>query len=233
MKIKEFLRQSRNITIPLYHTKGGVNRVKVIGLTGNIGSGKTFIAERLQELGADVIDADQIARDVVKPNSFGLKEIINQFGSNLLTPAGELDRQKMGNLIFNNPTARTKLEAILHPLIEKEIKSQIQQYKKNNATLALIIEVPLLIETGMNHLVDEIWLVTIDPDIQIKRLQARNNLTLEQAMARIKAQMPQGQKIPYATKIIDNSYTPEKTKAQVDALWHTFIHKNEDTSLLP
>ncbi len=194
--------------------------MRVIGLTGNIGSGKSTVSRRLKELGAVVIDTDRIARDVVTPGTPGLDQIVKTFGSDVLMPGGELDRAKMGDMVFKDPAARSKLEAIVHPLINQEVVKRIDEYKsgKNNA-LAMVVEVPLLIESGMHRLMDEIWLVTVNPEIQLNRILSRDRLSPEQARRRMNSQMPQEQKIKFATKIIENSGTPEETEARVDELW--------------
>lgn len=194
--------------------------MKVIGLTGNIGSGKSTVSRRLGELGAVVADTDRIAREVVAPGTAGLDETVKIFGSSVLSPAGELDRAKMGSIVFQDPEARARLESIVHPLINREVVKRIEEYKKGpNPAPALVIEVPLLIESGMHRLMDEIWLVTVDPATQLNRVISRDGLTTEQALQRIKSQMPQEQKIKYATKIIDNNGSPGETHAQVDKLW--------------
>ena len=194
--------------------------MKVIGLTGNIGSGKSTVSRRLAELGATVVDTDQTAREVVAPGTAGLNEIVKAFGNSALTPAGELDRAKMGAIVFQSQEARAKLESIVHPLINRAVVKLIKEYKEGqNPPPALILEVPLLIESGMYHMVDEIWLVTVEPETQLQRVLSRDRLSTEQALQRIRAQMPQEQKKEYATKTIDNNGSPGETASRVDKLW--------------
>lgn len=201
--------------------------MKVIGLTGNIGSGKSTVSRRLGELGAVVVDTDRIARDVVAPGTIGLNEIIKTFGSSVLTHAGELDRAKMGSIVFQDREALSRLESIVHPLINREVIKRIEKYKKGqNPAPALVIEVPLLIESGLQRLMDEIWLVTVNPATQLNRVLSRDGLSPEQALQRIRSQMPQEQKIKYATKIIDNNGSPEETYTQMDKLWSELTGDN-------
>jgi dephospho-CoA kinase len=206
-----------------------VKSLKVIGLTGNIGSGKSTVSRRLAELGAKVVDTDQTAREVVAPDTAGLDEIVKAFGNSVLTPAGELDRSKMGAIVFRDPKARAKLESIVHPLILSKVTKIIKEYRKGqNPGPALILEVPLLIESGMHHLVDEIWLVAVNPETQLQRVLSRDGLSIEQALQRIKAQMPQEQKKEYATKVIDNNGSFEETTGSVDKLWSELTGADRD-----
>lgn len=197
--------------------------MKIIGLTGNISSGKSSVSKILEALGAIIIDADQISRDMVKPKSPALNQISHEFGKEVLDKNGELNRQKLGEIIFRSPEKREKLNKILHPLIKEELKSIIKQYEEDSMLKVLVLEIPLLVEAKMQDLVDEIWLITINPDIQLERLQKRNNLSLEEAILRVNSQMKQEEKLNYANKIIDNSRGLEQTKKQIINLWQEII----------
>lgn len=197
----------------------------VIGLTGNIGSGKSSIARFLKDMGAEVIDTDQVARDVVAQGTPGLKKIVEQFGDSILDADGNLNRPLMAQIVFNDPAALAKLNAIVHPEIRSKVNSYIERYKKYKKSPLLVIEAPLLIETGMYKIVDRVWLVTVDPQTQIQRVIKRDNTTQEQARKRINAQMPQKNKIPYADRIIDNGCTPEETLKQVRQIWSDDIER--------
>lgn len=195
----------------------------VIGLTGNIGSGKSSVARLLSNMGAQVIDTDQIARDVVAPGTPGFKEITAQFGASVLNPDGTLNRSQMAQIVFNDPTALKHLNAIVHPKIKLEVIKAIDNYRKNNPAPLLVIEAPLLIETGMHQLVSEVWLVTIDSKTQLNRIINRDQVTKEQVQQRLAAQMPQEDKLPYANKIITNNGTPDETLQQVQQIWSDYI----------
>lgn len=194
-----------------------------VGLTGNIGSGKSTVARYLEKLGARIIDADQVARAVVTPGKPALTEIVEHFGSTVLNPDGTLNREKMAAIIFADPSARAKLNSITHPRIGAAIRQEIERRRQD--TEVLVLEAPLLIEAGLQQGLDEIWVVKISEEEHLKRVRARDNLTTEEAMARLKAQLPQEEKLKYADRVIDNSGTPEQTKKQVERYWNALLEK--------
>ncbi|MCG9969383.1 dephospho-CoA kinase [Pelotomaculum terephthalicicum JT] len=190
----------------------------IIGLTGNIGSGKSTVSRYLESLGSTVIDADQVAREIVQPGSPALKEIVRVFGTRVLNSEGALDRKKMGSIVFTDPDARVKLNGITHPRIVEAIEKE--KLKLNNLPGSrdklLVIDAPLLIEAGLHKSVDEIWVVKVDDQKQIERLIERDGLSDEEAKKRVAAQMPQAEKLKYARRVIDNNGSPEETKRQID-----------------
>lgn len=195
-----------------------------IGLTGNIGSGKSTVARYLAGLGAEVIDADSVARDVVATGTAGLKKIIGEFGTGVLNQKGELDRAAMAAIIFDNPEARVKLEVIIHPEVIRMISGRIFDYRAGlGSAPVLVVEVPLLIETGMHKMVDEVWVVIAGRDAQVERVMNRSGLSLFEVQKRIQAQMPQEEKCKYADKVIDNSGSIENTARQVKDLWYQLM----------
>jgi dephospho-CoA kinase len=202
----------------------------VIGLTGNIGSGKSTVARRLESLGAKIIDADLIARAVVHPGTPGLLEIASVFGPGVLDSLGQLDRKKMASIVFKNPRARVKLNEITHPKIKAEINREIAEYKKKTKTdtkdRVLVIDAPLLIEVGLDHIADEIWVVTVDRNNQLERLVKRDGLTPEEVLSRIASQLPQEEKIKLATRVIDNSGGENETIKQVDRHWYNMLKEH-------
>ncbi|MCL6611539.1 MAG: dephospho-CoA kinase [Peptococcaceae bacterium] len=192
----------------------------IIGLTGNIGSGKSTVSRRLAQLGAEVIDTDLVARDVVAPGTPGLERIVREFGPEVLNGNGELDRARMASIVFGDPAARARLEAIVHPEVNRVVSRRIANYREGGGSApVLVVEVPLLIESGMHRMMDEIWVVTVDPGVQVERVMARSGLSREEVLMRIKAQMPQEEKCGYADRVIDNSGPVEETIRQVDAIW--------------
>ncbi len=191
----------------------------IIGLTGVIASGKSSVAKYLQELGATVIDADHVARQVVYPGTPALKEIVASFGSGILHSDGTLNRPKLGAMIFEDAAVRKQLDAIIHPHIEAALDEQVTVFKEDNPSGILVLEIPLLIEVGWQQKVDQVWLVTVDEEVQLKRLMERDKLTLPQARQRIASQIPLQEKKKYSHIIIDNSYTPENTRLQVAKYW--------------
>ncbi|RJQ30550.1 MAG: dephospho-CoA kinase [Peptococcaceae bacterium] len=195
----------------------------IIGLTGNIGSGKSTVAHYLKKLGAKVIDADQVARAVVAPGQPALAEIVEHFGPAVLNPDGTLNRSKMGSIVFADPSARAKLNSITHPRIGSAIRREIERLRPD--TQVLVLEAPLLIEAGLRQAVDEIWVVKINEAEQLKRVRERDDLTVEEAVARLNAQLPQEEKLKYADRIIDNSGAPEETEKQVKCYWKALLKK--------
>jgi len=188
----------------------------IIGLTGTIGSGKSFIAAVLDEFGAYVIDTDVIARAVVEPQTDGWRTIVERWGKDILAPDGTVDRKKLGEIVFASKAERGALNAILHPLI---MQKMLEEMRNAPAGAHVVLIVPLLFEGGVQHLVDSVWVVTAPEEILVKRLMERDSITEEQALARIGAQMPQAEKIRMADVVIDNGGTLEQTREHVIAAW--------------
>ncbi len=193
--------------------------MKIIGLTGGIASGKTTVARMLADLGAVVLSADAVAKDAVQLGKPAWDEIVEYFGEGILLPNNELDRKKLAKIIFNNPDKRKALEEIVHPRVIQEFTEIIEQYKKHHKSSILVLDVPLLFETNMDSAVDQVWLVKVEPETQIKRLLERNQLSREEAMARINAQLPLEQKIQKADVVIDADVPLEHLQEQIKELW--------------
>lgn len=186
----------------------------VLGLTGGIASGKSMVSAFFKTRGVPIIDADQVAREVVVPGSTGLTQIQQTFGWQIIQPDGTLDRKALGSLVFGQPEALAKLNAIMLPLIQAAVTAQMATYRKQNVPL-VVYDAPTLFESKGASLVDEIMVVSLPEDIQLARLMARDQTTEADAMKRIKSQLPLDEKIKRADIVIDNSGTVEKTKAQV------------------
>ncbi|AGL01108.1 dephospho-CoA kinase [Desulfoscipio gibsoniae] len=199
----------------------------IVGLTGNIGSGKSSVARLLKEMGARVIDTDQVAREVVAPGTPGLQQIIDHFGTGVLNADGALDRPKMAQIVFNDTNALKRLNSIVHPAIRAQLLKAIADYRDNPDAPLMVIEAPLLIETQLFKLVDQVWMVTVDAKTQIQRVIKRDAVTAEQVSSRLAAQMPQEDKLPYAQRVIDNSGTPEATLQQVRQIWSDAIDRSQ------
>lgn len=191
----------------------------IIGLTGNIASGKSAVSEILRSLGAAVIDADKVAREVVEPGMPGWQQIISCFGRDVLRADDTLDREKLGRRVFADPEELGKLNAITHPLIFAMIQARLTQLASADNVKAALIDAPLLIETGLHRTVDELWVVAVEPDIQLKRVMERDHLTREEALARIAAQMPQMDKRQLADIVIENNGTLQQLRVSVENLW--------------
>jgi dephospho-CoA kinase len=193
--------------------------MKIIGLTGNIASGKTEVAKMFKDLGAKIIDADKIAREVVEPGELAWQEIVEKFGSDILNSDGSINRKKLGGIIFNDDKKREQLNRITHPRIMTKIKETIDNYKKENVKL-VIIEAALIVERGgLLNLIDELIVVSTDEETQIERIMTRDGLQRDEALSRIESQMPISEKTKHATYIIDNSGSLGETRKQVEGIW--------------
>ncbi|MGO1712498.1 MAG: dephospho-CoA kinase [Senegalia sp. (in: firmicutes)] len=195
------------------------NDIKIIGLTGGIATGKSTVSNMLKECKYIVIDADEIARVVVEKNKPAYNDILNLFGKDILNDTYEIDRAKLGQIIFNHENLRDKLNNIVHPRIYEKIKKEIKTYKNQGENI-IFIDIPLLIEikeklSKEDIVFDEIWLVYLDKKNQVKRLIQRNNYLEKEANIRINSQMDIEEKIKYCDRIIDNSKDIKNTKKQL------------------
>jgi len=190
--------------------------MKMIGLTGGIGSGKSTVAEMLRQLGAYVIDADEAARAVVEPGTPGLDRVVAEFGREMLKDGG-LDRSRLAALVFNDADARERLNAIVHPLVREWVAQRVAEAAEKG-TDVVVQDMPLLFENGLGDLFDSTILVYVPPAVQLERLVARG-MDEADAKARIAAQLPIDEKKRLATYVIDNSGTREETRDQVGRIW--------------
>jgi dephospho-CoA kinase len=186
----------------------------VAGLTGGIASGKSTVSGFFKEAGAFIIDADRIAHEVVKRGLPAHDEIIRQFGSKVLLPGGELNRILLGDIIFKDPEKKIILNSIVHPHVKRRADQDLKQIEQNHPDAVVILDVPLLFESGMQIRTSEVILVYVPEQIQLERLMHRNHFSREDALARIRSQMPIEEKKNLATILIDNSGTISDTQAQ-------------------
>ena len=199
--------------------------MKVLGLTGNIASGKSTVARMLEGMGARIIDADQIAREVVEPEKPAWVDIVKKFGPGILSPDGTIDRRRLGEIVFGDESQRRLLMDITHPRIKEAVRERISKYKEENAPV-VIVEAALIVEKGgLREFLDGLIVVTADEEAQIERLVKRSGHTREEALARIGSQMPAGEKALHADYLIDNSGTKEETEAEVKKLWEEIIRE--------
>lgn len=186
----------------------------ILGLTGGIASGKSTVSTYLAQKGALIVDADLIARQVVAKKSSGLKQIVAKFGEEILTASGELDRKKLGKLVFSNKELLKALTDITGPLIRAEILREIQAAKKAQVKL-VVLDIPLLFETGYQTLCDKVMVVTIPSKLQLERVMKRDNLSAAEARKRIANQLPASKRNELADVLIDNSKSVAETYQQV------------------
>lgn len=190
-----------------------------IGLTGGIASGKSTVSAMLVELGAALVDADQIAREVVEPGMPALAEIARTFGEAVLNEDGTLNRKRLGQIVFADAAQRKRLEQIVHPAIRRIMRQRMAELEKADPGRLVVADVPLLFESGLEGMFERVMLVYVPPHVQLERLMARDGLTREQALERIAAQMPIERKRELADIVIDNSGTKERTREQVLRYW--------------
>lgn len=187
----------------------------LIGLTGGIASGKSTVSRLLVKHGALLVDADQVARDIVEQGQPALKEITSFFGQAILHEDGSLNRAALGAIVFSDKDKLAKLESITHPAIRKRMLSTIERYKEENPNAIIVADVPLIYETNQMHLYEAIVVVYVPRDIQIERLAVRNDITQDVAASRVDIQMDIEHKKALADYVIDNSGSLEQTEKQV------------------
>ncbi|NLG33322.1 MAG: dephospho-CoA kinase [Syntrophomonadaceae bacterium] len=185
--------------------------MQIIGLTGGIASGKSTVSKVLGELGAIVIDVDKLAHKAMEPHNPAWTDIVNYFGREILAADMTIDREKLGQVVFNDPDKLKKLNAITHPRIHELVKQQIHCLRLSQPDALVFVEVPLLYESNQEKNYDEVWVVWVDRETQIKRLMQRNGLDRGLAIKRIESQMPLDEKAKRADVVIDNSKGVEET----------------------
>ncbi len=188
-----------------------------IGLTGGIASGKSTVARWLEQQGLPVLDADEYAREALAPGSAGAAAVLSHFGDivraeNTATTAAEINRGALGRIVFSAPKHRRWLEELVHPLVRQRFEAELSRL---SARTAVVLDIPLLFEAGLEGLCSEIWLVDCDPEQQLERLIKRDHLSEKDAKARVRSQLPLASKRALADQIIDNKGKKEVTKAQL------------------
>ena len=189
--------------------------MKIVGLTGGISSGKSTVSSYLKQLKIPVIDADEVARKVVEPNSQGAREIRKTFGSDVFEEDGSLNRQKLGSLIFSNAENRQKLDDLLQPLIKIMILDEIEEYRQKGENM-IVLDLPLLFEKQYEELCEDIIVVYISKELQLERLMKRNQYTKQEALSRIDSQLSIEEKRKRATVLLDNQGTIQQLYHQVE-----------------
>lgn len=186
----------------------------IIGLTGSIASGKSTVAKMFEDLKIPIVDADKVARVVVEPGRETLQQIAAQFGDDVILEDGHMNRKKVGDLIFHDPTKRKQLNEIIHPAIRKEMLRQRDKHLSDRHP-HVVMDIPLLFESGLQSYVENILVVSVSEENQLKRLMARNDLTEQEARARISSQLPISVKEKGADAVIYNNDSVASTKEQL------------------
>jgi dephospho-CoA kinase len=203
--------------------------MKTIGLTGGIGCGKSTVSQYLKELGAVVFDLDKIGHDVIQKNGGAYKHVVAAFGDGIMAEDGEIDRTKLGKVVFNNPEALKRLNSIVHPAIDEKIKNIVNDIKesRHHGAKVLVIEAAAMLEAGRAWQADEIWVVTCPEESVIGRIKGRPGYDEDVAKSRIRSQMSNDERLKKADVVIPNDGTPEALKAKVAAEWHNLLERLE------
>ncbi len=186
----------------------------IIGLTGSIASGKSTVAKMMTALGLPIVDADVVARDVVKPGTETLALIVQNFGENILLDDGNLNRPKLGDIIFHEPAKRKILNDIMHPAIRQEMLTQRDAYLEAGQK-HVVMDIPLLFESKLQHFVERILVVSVSEEVQLRRLMERNQLSKDDALARMHSQLPMSVKEKSAHAVIYNNENIQQTEEQL------------------
>ena len=192
--------------------------MKVIGLTGGIGSGKSTVSQFLAELGAVILDADKVGHEVFKPDTEIWHELVFTFGRQVLKPNSDIDRKKLGELVFSDSESLSRLNQIMHPRMYDIVKTQLEDYRRQGVAV-VVLEAPLLIEAGWTSLVDEVW-VTVAPEATVlRRLQGRMGLSQAEALARVRFQLSSAERLKHADVVINTDCDLDEVKTRVKELW--------------
>ena len=195
----------------------------VVGLTGGIGAGKSMAAAFLTELGARVIDADRIGHEVYRPGSEGFASVVETFGPRVVGADGAIDRRALGALVFADPAARARLNALVHPLIAAEVGRRIAAARAEGFDGPLVVEAAVLLEAGWRPLVDRVWVVSTRREHAVARTMAARGLTREEVERRLDAQMSNAERQRHADLVIENDGSPAALRAAVEAVWRTLV----------
>ena len=189
-----------------------------IGLTGGIGSGKSTVANWFKSRGVPVIDADQTVHDLFEADAQLISRLVQEFGAEISSPDGGIERRKLGQIVFSDPDARKRLEEIVHPRVRESMGRSRDELAESGVRLC-VWDVPLLFETGFSQYVDQVWVVWVPREVQVERVLARDALTLPEVEARLQAQWPLAEKRRQADVVSDNSGTRQDTIHRLEEAW--------------
>ena len=192
--------------------------MKVIGLTGGISSGKSTVSRFLAELGAVILDADKVGHEAFKPDTELWREVVAAFGLQILTSTGEIDREKLGEIVFGNPKLLSRLNQIMHPRMYDMMKAQLEEYRQQGVGV-VVLEAALLLEANWTSLVDEVWVTAASESTVLRRLKEKSGLSEPESLARIRSQLSTEERIKQADVVINTDCSLDELKAKVKELW--------------
>jgi dephospho-CoA kinase len=194
----------------------------VIGLSGGIGSGKSTVSDMLRAKGAATVYADQIGHEVYRPGTQVWQQVVAAFGRRVVDDDGQIDRRKLGQIVFSDPEARRRLDAITHPPMEQMMTERLEELRRQG-TGVVVLEAAILIEAGWAHLADEVWVTVASPEVAAQRSMERSGLSRERAEARIAAQLSNEERVKHAHVVIDTNCPLAEVAQRVDELWDDLI----------
>ncbi len=192
--------------------------MKVIGLTGGIGSGKSTVSQFLAALGAVILNADEVGHEAFKPDTEIWRRVIAAFGRQIVTPDGNIDRKKLGDIVFGNAESLSRLNQMMHPRMYALVKAQLEKYRRQG-TRVIVLEAPLLLEAGWTSLVDEVWVTTAAEATVLKRLEERTGLSRAESLTRIRSQLSSAERVRQADVVINTDCNLDELKSRVTELW--------------
>jgi dephospho-CoA kinase len=199
----------------------------IVGLTGGVATGKTLVACEFKSLGAHLVDADEIAREVTRPGTPASKEIAREFGAGTIKPDGTIDRKALGRIVFSDPSRLERLNEITHPGIIHEMEVRIEELRKKHPGEIIVVDAPLLIEVGLNKKMDKVVVVYADELTQIERIMKRDGISREEAKRRISAQLPTERKVELADFVIDGTGGEDETVKAVKTIYERLKHDSD------
>ena len=203
----------------------GPSCMRVIGITGGIGTGKTEVATLLKALGAEVIDADIGAHETYAPGTEGLSEVVAEFGEGVLAASGHVDRRRLADIVFEDRAALERLQDIVHPRAKTAVAGKLQRMREGRTDAAVLVA-PLLVEAGWTDLVDEVWVTVAETDSVVDRVERRDGLAPDAVRARIEAQASEEERLAYADAVVDNGGGLDELRERVTELWNTRMRKD-------
>ena len=198
--------------------------MRVIGLTGGIAAGKSTVSEALRAHGAAIIDADKVGHEAYQPGTDTWRALVDHFGREIVGEGDQIDRRKLGGIVFADPNQRIKLQEIVWPRMKDMMRARIDELRASGAEV-VVIEAAVLIEAGWTDIVDEVWVVQVPEAVALPRLMNRNGLSEEDGRARIRAQLSNAERAGHAQVVIDNDGTVEDARAKVDAAWQALMER--------
>ncbi len=200
--------------------------MRTIGLTGGLCTGKSTVAAFLVDLGAVVLDADEIGHEALQPECEVCERVTDTFGQEVLGPGGEIDRRRLGEIVFNSPECLLQLNQIIHPWIRDTIAARLDDFRRTGVKV-VVLEAALLIEANWLSLVDEVWVTVAPEETVLRRFKERTGLSATECLARVRCQLPAEERLKYADVVIDTDTSRDELKKRVAKVWREFLEREQ------